>query len=266
MSEQKIMVYCGFHESDYYAIAHGIRISEIFQLQLCLFHSLETTALKSDAQLRLSAMIKRVKLTNPDISIASLCLKGTLADTIGRVTDGFDGIMMICSTMDLKFKVKALQQSRIPFLFVGKWEEDFLNYKHIILPMDYRKVMKSSALWGTYFARFNQSNIELLSANEKDGENKRKLELNVQAFEKIMNGFGLKYKRTQAVKSSFTLPKEALVKAKKQKSDLLIIPASQKVTLIDLWIGLPEMRLIKQAEGVPIMCINPTHDMLVLCD
>lgn len=267
-SEQKVMVYCDFSESDYQAIAHGIRISEIFQLQLCLFHSVEGKAAdeKVNAQLRLSAMIKKLQPNVPQVSIASLCLKGKLTDTIRRLVDGFDGVLLVCSNTDLKKKMKALQESRIPFLFVGESDKKQFAYKEVLVPLDYRRVMKSSSLWGTYFARFNDAHVELLLANEKNESNKKKLELNVKSFEKIMNGFKLKAKYTLAVKSSFGLTQEALYRAKVQKSDLLIIPASQKVNFIDLWLGLPELKLVKQAAGLPVMCINPSHNMLVLCD
>lgn len=267
-SEQKVMVYCDFSESDYQSIAHGIRISEIFQLELCLFHPVEGKEIdaKANAQLRLTSLIKRVKPNVSHIPMSSLCLKGSLKDTIGRVVGGFDGIVLVCANTNLKMKVQALQQSRIPFLFVGESKRKRFAYKEIMVPLDYRRVMKSSSLWGTYFARFNHSNVELLVAHETDSSNKKKLKLNIKSFERIMRGFGLETKKTNASKSSFALPNEALFRAKAQKSDLLIIPASQKVTLLDLWIGLPETKLIKQAEGLPVMCINPSHDMLVLCD
>lgn len=262
------MVYCDFSESDYQAIAHGIRMSEIFNLQLCLFHPVDRKAVdgKVNAQLRLSALIKRVQPNAPHIPMASLCLKGSFKDTIRRVVDGFDAILMVCANTELKQKVKVLQESRIPFLFVGKSEVKQFAYKELLVPMDYRRVSKSSSLWGTYFARFNQSNIELLAANEKNESNHKKLEQNISSFERIMKGFELSFKQTKATKSSFNLPAEALLRAKAQKNDLLIIPASQNVNLIDQLLGLPETKVIRQAEGMPVLCINPSHDMLAMCE
>lgn len=265
---QRVMVYCDFSASDYWAIAHGMRISEIFQLELCLFHSVEgkTSDAKTNAQIRLASIIKQVQCDCPTVSIASLCLKGCFEDTIRRVADGFDAVLMVCSTAGLNLKMKALQQSRIPFLFVGEKAAKPISYQQVILPLDYRKAMQSGLLWGTYFARFNHSDMELLTANEREQSNQAKLQMNIESLERVMRSFGLKAKYTKGRKSSFGLPREALLRAKAQQSDLLIIAASQKLTLIDWWLGLPEAKLIKQAEGLPVLCINPSQDMIALCD
>ncbi|MFV0290322.1 MAG: hypothetical protein ACK5IJ_05405 [Mangrovibacterium sp.] len=267
-SEQKIMVYCDFSDSDYQAIAHGIRMSEIFQLELCLFHAVDEKAIdaKANAQLRLAQVIKRIQPNAPQISISSLCLKGSFPNCIRRMVDGFDAILIVCSNSKLKLKIKTLQQSRVPFLFVGESSENHFSYKQVIVPLDYRKVMKSSSLWGAYFARFNHAELEILTAHEKFNSNKQKLDQNIKSIERMLTGLGLKASYTPASKSSFQLPSEALTRAKVKKSDLIIIPASQKVTPLDWLIGLPESKIIKKANGLPVMCINPSHDMLTLCE
>ena len=59
---------------------------------------------------------------------------------------------------------------------------------------------------------------------------------------------------------------EALDKSQSSGNNLMIIPASQHVSLLDLIVGLPETKLIRQAGEIPVMCINPKRDMYILCD
>lgn len=262
------MVHCDFSNLMNDTICYAIDVCKIFKKELCLFSPIVSK--KPDAKLlvqrKLAEQIRALKLLHPNLTLSSLTLKGKLEDNIARIAEGFDGIMFVCSNENLKEKTKSLQRSRIPFLFVGKYVEDEHSFKQVLLPLDYRKVMKFGSLWGTYFGRFNQSEIEVLLAKETNEENKKKLNINAKSIANLLSKFSIVVKFTDAKKSSFALSSEALQYAQKNKHNLLIAPASQKVTLIDLLIGLPETKLIKQAEGLPVLCINPSRDMLILCD
>jgi len=262
------MVYCDFSESMNEAIVHGLRICQIFQKELCLFHPYgkgkkET---KLDAQRGLGLIIRRMKEDFPSVTISSLTLKGNLEDNVSRIAEEYDAIMVVLTSDKLKPKIRALQESQIPFLFVkGKSPKD-LRYDRVMLPVDYRKVMKDTSLWASYFARFNQSEVDVFSARETNKENQTMVKKNLKFIEQLLLKLELDVNFGHAQKGSFGLPFEALDKCKNEGHNLMIIPASQHISLLDLMIGLPETKLIRQAAEVPVMCINPKRDMYILCD
>ncbi|PTN09847.1 hypothetical protein C8N47_103141 [Mangrovibacterium marinum] len=262
------MVYCDFSETMNDAIAHGLRVSQIFQKELCLFHPYGKghKERKLDAQRTLGLLIRRLKEDFPTVTMSSLTLKGNLEQGITRIAEEYDGIMLVLSSDKLKPKIRALQQSQIPFLFVNGSTSHCLGYDQVMLPVDYRKVMKDTSLWASYFARFNQSAINVLCARENAKENQKMVKKNRLFIEQLLRKFKVNAHIEQAQKGSFGLPTEALERSKTRGDKLMIIPASQHINLIDLLVGLPETKLIRQAKNIQVMCINPKRDMYILCD
>ena len=260
------MVYCDFSESMNDAIVHGVRIASIFRKELCLFHPLleKKKGYKLEAQKRLSNIIHKLKKDLPPIPISSLTLKGNLANCIDRIAEQYDGIMLILTSEKIKTKLAALQQSQIPFLFVKG--SNYLDYKKVLFPVDFRKVMKDSSLWASYFGRFNQAEIMVIGSTEKDKDNARKTAKNLKFIEKLLYKLNLNVGFKTTAKNSFGLPFEALNQCKENQHDLLIIPSSKNISLIDLIIGLPEAKIIKKADQLSVLCINPKRDMYILCD
>ena len=268
ISEQRIMVLCDFSGSMNNAIVHGVRMVGIFRKELCLFHPLREKG-KSDklaVQKSLGSIIHKLKKDLPDIPISSLTLKGNLAQCIDRIAEQYDGVMLVLSSEKIKSKLPALQQSQIPFLFVNGSDTNNLKYKHVSLPVDFRKVMKDTSLWASYFGRFNQSEVTVLSASEKDKEQAHGVKKNIKFIEKLLYKLNLDVHFESTQSGSFKLPFEALDQCKKNGKDVLIIPSSKNISLIDLVIGLPETKIIKKADKIPVLCINPKRDMYILCD
>lgn len=262
------MVYCDFSDSMNDAIVHGLQISQIFKKELCLFHPYGNgkKETKLDAQRSLGIIIRRLKEDFPSVTISSLTLKGNLEQNVSRIAEEYDAIIMVLTSDNLKAKVRALQESQIPFLFVKGNSAKSLRYDQVLLPVDYRKVMKDTSLWASYFARFNQSEIDVFCARETNKENQTMVKKNMKFIEQLLLKLELDVNFSNAQKGSFGLPFEALDKCKNDGHNLMIIPASQHISLLDLMIGLPETKLIRQAAEIPVMCINPKRDMYILCD
>ena len=267
LSEQKIIVHCDFSESMEAPILHGLQIARIFKKELCLFHPLGSGGKsKKEAQIKLGQIIRKIKEKNIKIPISSLTQKGDLKDTIDRIAEQYDGIMVILSPDRLKKKLEALQKSQIPFLFVRETNAQSLKYGKIMLPVDYRRTMKNTALWASYFGRFNGASVEILYAKEKNKENSDIICKNLKFIDDLLDKMSMKKKLSEATAGSFRLPFEALARCKQENANLLIIPASQNISLPDLVFGLPESRILKKSGTLPVLCINPNRDMYILCD
>jgi len=262
------MVLCDFSESMNDVIAHGVQMANIFRKELCLFHPLQNKgkAEKLAAQKALSEIINHLKKDLPDIPISSLTLKGELTDCIDRIAEQYDGIMLVLSSEKVKTKLPALQISQIPFLFVNGHQPESLRYKNVLLPVDFRKVMKDTSLWASYFARFNKADVTIFPATEKNKENATMIRKNVKFIKHLLANLKLGFQIKNSSKGSFGLPFDALQRCQDKQHDLLIMPSSKNISLIDLIIGLPEAKIIKKANHVPVLCINPKRDMYILCD
>jgi hypothetical protein len=250
------------------AIAHGVQIAGIFKKELCLFHPLGTGGKEKrlEAQKKLGTVIRELKHQVKDIPLSSLTLKGDLSGTIDRLAEDYDGIMLVLTSENIRKKIPALQQSLIPFLFIRECTREYLRYNRIILPVNTRKAIKSTALWASYFGRFNQSDIEILIAGEKNGEQQKQIRKNLKFTQELLGQLKVKAQLTQSDQNSFHLPAEALKKSMDEQFNLLIIPSSEQVSLIDMIVGLPESKIIKKAGNLPVLCINSMRDMYILCD
>jgi predicted Zn-dependent peptidase len=134
-----------------------------------------------------------------------------------------------------------------------------------MLPVDDTKVVKNTALWATYFGRFNRADIEILIAEEKSEEQQKLIKTNLKAIKELLSNLKLNIRLRHPGKSSSDLYTEAVNNSLKEQFNLLIIPGWQISKTDDLF-GFPEVKIIKEAGELPVLCVNPNRDMYILCD
>lgn len=265
LSEQKIMVYCDFEESIASAVAHGLRIAGIFKKELCLFHPLGTDykGKREEAQKKLETIIRKLKPQAEGIPVSSLTLKGNLPDTIDRIIEDYDGIMLVLTTENIGEKIAVLPESQIPFLFVSGSFPEYLHYDRVLLPVDTRAAIKNASLWASYFCRFNRSHLSLLAAEEKKAEQKKQVGKNIKFINDLFSALKLELRLTRSDKESFHLPADALKKKLNENYNLMII-VSERQFISSSPLSVEE--IIKAAGLMPVLCINANRDMYILCD
>ncbi len=267
LSEQKITVLCDFSENMNGVILHGIQLAGFLEKELCLFALSGNEPEKKDwLHNRLSELARVIKSKGVDLPISTLVLKGNLSEQVERLVDRYDSVVLIVSKNQLSVKLKALHESTIPFLFVEGKPSDRINYRKVLLPVDFRKEMKETSLWASYFARFNKAEIEVLAAREKQHEYQQSLKKNLVFIGRFLKNLKLTYTLTEGKSNSWKIPFEALKCAANGDYDVLITLGSKNITPLDLFIGLPEKKLIRKAQSISILCINPAKDMNILCD
>lgn len=267
ISEQKVTVYCDFSTSMNGAILHGIYIASFLEKELCLFSLVEKKKQnKTEVLDRLSEVAKTIKSQTNQLVVSTLVLKGTLAQNAERITNKYDSVILILNRDQLSKKLKALQESTIPFLFVEGKTSDLISYKEVILPVDYRKEMKETSLWASYLGRFNNAVVHVVGANEKNKGNQLRIKKNLLFIRKFLKSLKVFHTIEEGLANSWKIQFEALNKSLQNKGDVLIILGSKHITAFDLLIGLPEKKIIKQAGRLPVLCINPVKDLNILCD
>jgi len=266
ISEQKIVVICDFSERMKEVIVHGVKLAGMLNKELCLTAIWKSQEQKSWLQDKLIKATQAIKQNVPDLRVSSLLLKNSLRDNMEKLAWDYDAVLVVIHQYDFRFGLKAFRESSIAFLFVKGDSADFLSYKNVLLPLDYRKATKETALWASFFGRFNRSQVQVIYACETDKEQAVSLMKNLNFIQKFLSNLNVACQVTAGKSTSWGICNETLANALKLKGDVMIFAGSAYVSMIDLLIGLPEKRIIKKAGDLPILIINPRKEICVMCD
>lgn len=265
-SDQKIIVVCDFSEQMNEVVVHGARMADILKKELCLFALWKDKSQKTEVQEKLILMSRNLKSQLPDLQVSNLILRNSLLDNIEKLVNDYNSVLVVLHQAQIKNSMKAFRESSIPFLFVKGSSVEFLQYKNVLVPVDYRKASKETSLWASYLGRFNRSQIQVIYARETNRDDENRLMRNVKFFQKFLSSLNVRHSLVEGKSSSWGICAETLENAQKLKGDVMIFSGSSTITLIDLMIGLPEKRIVQKAGNLPVMLINPRKDICMICD
>jgi hypothetical protein len=266
ISEQKIVVVCDFSEQMKDVIIHGVRMADILKKELCLLAIWKDKVQKSQIQEKILQTKRSLSTNLPNMQISSLLLQNSLMANIVKLAEHYNAVLVVLHQTDIKFGLKAFRESNIAFLFVNGSLPEFLRYKNVLVPVDYRKASKENALWASYLGRFNQSFVHLIYAKETVPDQLSKLKQNLSFIQKFLSSLNIKHHLIPGGSNSWGIFKETLTNALAWNGDVMIFAGSTNISLIDLIIGLPEEKIIRKAGNLPILIINPLKDICILCD
>ncbi len=265
--EQKIVVFITFTPADKNLILNGIKLASVFKKELCLVYRMNYKNSKQSEAFnqKLIEYTIPIKKEIPLLKTSVLLLKENLREIPDILADDHEAILLITDAGQFKKFSKAVTESPVPFLFINT-EAPISSFKNIVLPVDLRKENSDSALWSSWFGRFNQSEIIAIAANEKSKESQKQIGRNITLAKKLYLKFNVSHKMFKGRKSSLQNSFEALEFALEEKSDLLILLGSSVITPLDWLIGLPERKIVRNAGNLPVLVVNPRRDNYILCD
>lgn len=265
--DQKIVVLTQLDDNDKSLILNGIKIASMFRKELCLVHNYPPKEKKKHTEFKtlLQNYLATVKKELPQLKTSVLVLSKKTGDLPQVLADDYEAIIVVTGTGQFKNYSKAISETPVPFLFVNPGAE-VSEFNRVILPVDLRSEISDSAVWSSYFGRFNNAEMVVVAANEKGKDEQRRVAKNVVLTKKLFQKFNIGHKIYKGQKSSWRNAFEALDFAQSSDANLFVVLGSSAVTPLDYVIGLPERKIIKQANGLPILYINPRRDNYVLCD
>jgi hypothetical protein len=265
--EQKIVVFTSFTPADKNLILNGIKLASVFKKELCLVYLLSRNEQKNSDRIKHKLIEYTVPLKQeiPALKTSVLLINEHLREVPDYLADEHEAILMVADSAQFKKLSKAVTESPVPFLFIHS-ETPVSSFKNIVLPIDLRKENSDSALWSSWFGRFNQSEIFAIAANEKSKESQKQIARNISLAKKLYLKFNISHKLFKGKKSSLQNSFEALDFALSENADLLILLGSSVITPLDWLIGLPERKIIRNAGNLPILLVNPRRDNYILCD
>ena len=265
-SEQKVVVLCDFSGQMKDVIVHGARMADMLRKELCLLAFWKDKAHRLQIVEKLDLATRNLKSNLPDFPISNLILPGSLRDNIEKLVNEYEAVLMVLHQANIKLFMRAFRESSIPFLFVRGTEPEYLRYKNVLVPVDYRKASKDTSLWASYLGRFNKSLIHVVYAHEKNAYEAERVTINANFFKKFLSSLYVRNQLIAGRSSSWGIVQETLSRANEWEGDVMIFSGSSSITLIDLMIGLPEKKIVRQAGNLPVMLINPRKDICMMCD
>jgi len=264
--EQKIVVFTTLSSSDKNLILNGLNLANVFGKELCLAYRLKKSEEKNRHIFKqnLVGYASSLKEEIPGIRTSVLVLQERMRELPEILADEYEAIMFVADAASFRKFSGAVTESPVPFLFVNT-RAPLSTFKKVVLPVDLRKE-NSDALWCSWFGRFNQSEIVVVAASDKSHDSQQQVGKNVLFTKKLFQKFNVGHHIFKGSKSSLQNSFEALEFALADKADMLVLLGSSVITPLDWLIGLPERKIIRNAEEIPVLLVNPRRDNYVLCD
>lgn len=266
--EQKIVVCLSLTPYDQNLILTGVRIAAIFGKELCLLYRypLKNRKDHNEYKTKLQDYLRPLSHEVPGLRISSLLVNYPLRELPEILSDEQEAIFFIVASSEYSRYSIALSRSPVPFLFVNNRDTIVLEFNKVVMPVDLRTENSDSALWASYFGRFNHAEVVVVAAGDKASENRQQVNRNVFLTKKLFEKFLIRHKIYKGNRSSFGNASESLELALNSHANLLIVLGSSVITPIDRIIGLPERKIVSKAENIPVLIVNPRRDNYILCD
>lgn len=264
--EQKVVIYTSLAESDIRLIHCGIRLALMFKKELCLFFQASKSFHDQSIDLKLKKYRESIHQNIGDLPV-SIVISSVKGEKLAfKLADENEAIILIANSSDFKKLAIPLRSSPIPFLFIDgaiPFESDF---SRVIFPVDLRTQNKDAMKWALYFGKYNQSEIIAIGANDKVKANQRLVSSHLTSLKKMLERSGIQYKIYKGTRNSLGIHNEGLAAAFQLQANLMILLGSSTVTMLDLLIGLPEEKIIRKAEGIPVLVVNPRRETYLVCE
>jgi hypothetical protein len=261
IEDQRILIWCNNEENIQQTIVDAVYLALKLEKDICLFANYTNADERDRLAQKASVFANVIQNDIPSLKVSTLFLKGELYRLMKELGETYNAILFCTGGKMTGQLLKAFYHSGFPFYFSRKKGDN--KFKKIIIPVDFRNSTKDATLWGSYLGRFNNSEITLLKAKEKDQDQKQQVDSIIAFVKKFYGQFFFNFWVKEGEKNSWNIHKESIEKA--SVYDLVIFTGSLNVTLADQLIGPFEKRLVNQSE-VPVLLINPQMDLFVLCN
>ncbi len=165
---------------------------------------------------------------------------------------------------EIRFILKA-NKLRLPYMVLPETTRHKWSPETVFIPAGYNRTDKETAIWASYYARFNNSRLIILKAKETETWANNNILSNIRFMHKIFHDLGLKYEIQESDSSSGHLANTAIDLAKDYGNSLLILSTTRHYGIEHYLAGPKELQIIKNKSHIPVLCINPVKNAYILC-
>ncbi|MDC1106367.1 hypothetical protein OAT16_06645 [Prolixibacteraceae bacterium] len=263
--EQRICVWFENEQAPLTQITHATLLAEVMQKELCFYHispnntnhpSIEKEMEKQKALILDKDPIQRVTI---DVSC------GEYDKMLIEKIEALDLLLFIFDKQRDHKKLQSLGESAIPYLFTDEQVDIHTIFKDIIFPIGYMKRAKDSALWASYIARYNQTNVTILRANDSDEKDKKLIDAHLYSIENLFDKFKFPYEIEPFPHASWSLTSATYKRAQKSDHGLIIMALSLDNDFITKLIPGYYKKHIKKSKNRALLLINSKRDLYTMC-
>ena len=161
--------------------------------------------------------------------------------------------------------LRDFRTSRIAYFVFGSYNAD-CNFGNVVLSMNAMKECKEKILWASYFGRFAGSVTHIYYRRYRDEYLQKQLNLNIGFLRKMFRKFGIETLNARSMEKKDKLDVQALDNAVGKKCDLCIFQTTKNKSYIEFFTGLPERKVLRTLDSVPVLYLNQRDDLFVMCE
>lgn len=215
--------------------------------------------------------------TLPELHPAHVCLKKGTKEVINVLPTLLNGVVSVAGVnakagrrtpTHPKQVLSNFAECKIAYLTVQAPLADARLLKNVAYSVDFKKETKEKLVWGSYFARFNKSQLHALSFDYTDETLHNKWQNNIRFMNKIFAGLNITYQSHTLMGRAVYPETIACQYAAEHRFGLLLSVTTnlRDRDIVDLIAGTQEDRTICNKHMLPILFLNPRDDIYVLCD
>lgn len=263
---QKIVVLTQLNDSDVNLILCGTRLAILFNKELCLFYHATGSYHPGSIDEQLKKYQDKLHAEIPGMPVSILVgnfRKQTMALVLA---DEYEAILLVAGSSRMNNLSSTLQNSPVPFIFVSEVLPFCSDFSRIIFPVDLRPQNKDAMKWAYYFGKHNKSEIIAIGANDTSRDNIRQVTQTMVTLKKMAEKSGIPHKIYRGTAGSLRIYNEGLEAARELGGNLMLLLGSSTITILDLILGLPEAKIVRKADGMPVLVVNPRRETYLVCE
>lgn len=205
------------------------------------------------------------------ISTVGLQLDMPIKEWLLQASSKYEAIFFVVSFIGNKTSLGTnisqtlyyFRNSRVPLILIPN-NASIMQLDKIAFAMNFEKEEKEKILWGSYFARIANSQINIYKPKVKDQNYKLGIMSNFTSLTQLYDKLNLQYSIIETDFTVYTIEQSSISLATIDQVSLYLIMVNKYWGAIDYIIGPSDKDLIKKAQ-IPIMCIPKRDDLYVLC-
>lgn len=276
MKDQFVIAYLADLTMTDEVVSHAVYLARMLKKGLILLY-VEDKRYGNMPYAETSAILQEIESKYPDVNPAHIAMRGNTKDVINALPTRFNGVVAVVGVSakarhgeptHYRQVLRLFSECKIAYLTVQDGLQDSKMYNNVAYSVDFRKESKDKLIWASYFARFNNSQLNMLHFNYTDQGLRSKWRNNVLFMQKFFKGVGVQY-QDHEVSGRALFPETIVCDAAAERGCGLLISVTtdtRDLDIIEWFAGVAEYRTIRNRYHLPVLYLNPRNDIYVLCD
>jgi nucleotide-binding universal stress UspA family protein len=203
------------------------------------------------------------------VKVSSILKEGSIFTVIGEVADDEKSQLIVMGTHGVRgvqhivgaFALKVISGSSVPVVVVQRKLPSPEGYAKIVSPIDFSIETKQKTLQTMSVAKMFNSEVHLFTQAGTDEDLENKIKLNTQFVKRHLSEQDIQVTVASQQNKQSDFSKDFIAYAKEINADLIVVLTTVEKGIKDIVMGTEEQKVINNSEEIPVMVVNPLHNM-----